>query len=433
MRILFVSDLYPPIWVGGYELNCAEMAEGLRARGHQVEILTSAYRAEQVREPEEGVYRLLQFKSNLRRPKTPDVTGVGRNRLTVQLHNVRTIRRIIRQVRPDVLVFWGGHELGRGLLSAAEQRCRVVYFLADNWLTLELGIDQRPWRYRAPRRLYDLALGLLGIPSGAVRRDHLIFVSRALQNQYAGLSIDVRKGTVIHLGITEEFARLQPQHILQRAPDEPPRILYTGQIVAEKGVPTLIKALAQLRTRPGLEQARLTLVGGIHREEFGAALRAEIHALGLDEAVEFAGRVPRVELPALFGSHDVQAFTSEWQEPFALSLLEGMASGIPVVSTLRGGSAEVIRDGENARAFAAGDAADLADKLAWVLTHPREAAALGRVAGAEIRQCCTLRSELDALEAYLQEVVAGRLSYPPAPARNEASETPRERAGTGAG
>jgi len=107
MRILFVSDLYPPIWVGGYELNCAEMAEGLRARGHQVEILTSAYRAEQVHEPEEGVYRLLQFKSNLRRPKTADVTGVGRNRLTVQLHNVRTIRRIIRQVRPEVLVFWG--------------------------------------------------------------------------------------------------------------------------------------------------------------------------------------------------------------------------------------------------------------------------------------------------------------------------------------
>ncbi|HET7080145.1 MAG TPA: glycosyltransferase family 4 protein [Chloroflexia bacterium] len=433
MRILFVSDLYPPIWVGGYELNCAEMAEGLRARGHHVEVLTSAYRAEQVHAPETGVYRLLQFKSNLRRPKTADMTGVGRNRITVQLHNVRIIRRIIAQVRPDVLVFWGGHELGRGLLSAAEQRCRVVYFLADNWLTLELGIDQRPWRYRASRRLYDLALRVLGIPSGAVRRDHLIFVSRALQNQYAGLGIDVRKGTVIHLGIAEEFARFQPQHILRRTPDEPPRVLYTGQLVAAKGVLTLIKALAQLRTRPGLEQTRLTLAGGVHHETFGAALRAEIHALGLDDAVEFAGRLPRAELPALFSRHDVQAFTSEWQEPFALSLLEGMASGIPVVSTLRGGSAEVIRDGANARAFAAGDPADLADKLAWVLSHPQEAAALGRTASAEIRQCCTLRSELDALEAYLQNMVAGGPPDAPAAARTEEHGAPRERAGTGAG
>jgi glycosyltransferase involved in cell wall biosynthesis len=398
-----------------------------------VEVLTSAYRAEQVHAPETGVYRLLQFKSNLRRPKTADMTGVGRNRITVQLHNVRIIRRIIAQVRPDVLVFWGGHELGRGLLSAAEQRCRVVYFLADNWLTLELGIDQRPWRYRASRRLYDLALRVLGIPSGAVRRDHLIFVSRALQNQYAGLGIDVRKGTVIHLGIAEEFARFQPQHILRRTPDEPPRVLYTGQLVAAKGVLTLIKALAQLRTRPGLEQTRLTLAGGVHHETFGTALRAEIHALGLDDAVEFAGRLPRAELPALFSRHDVQAFTSEWQEPFALSLLEGMASGIPVVSTLRGGSAEVIRDGANARAFAAGDPADLADKLAWVLSHPQEAAALGRTASAEIRQCCTLRSELDALEAYLQNMVAGGPPDAPAAARTEEHGAPRERAGTGAG
>ena len=43
MRLLFLSNFYPPHQLGGYEELCAEVAQGLRARGHTVAVLTSGW------------------------------------------------------------------------------------------------------------------------------------------------------------------------------------------------------------------------------------------------------------------------------------------------------------------------------------------------------------------------------------------------------
>ena len=43
MRILVISDLYPPYYIGGYELGCHDVVEGLKARGHEVKVRTSTY------------------------------------------------------------------------------------------------------------------------------------------------------------------------------------------------------------------------------------------------------------------------------------------------------------------------------------------------------------------------------------------------------
>ena len=43
MRVLIVSNLYPPHYCGGYEVRCAQVAEALVRAGHQVEVLTSLY------------------------------------------------------------------------------------------------------------------------------------------------------------------------------------------------------------------------------------------------------------------------------------------------------------------------------------------------------------------------------------------------------
>ena len=45
MRILLVSNLYPPVVYGGYEILCAQAADELRKRGHEVEVVTSGFRA----------------------------------------------------------------------------------------------------------------------------------------------------------------------------------------------------------------------------------------------------------------------------------------------------------------------------------------------------------------------------------------------------
>ena len=61
MRILVISNLYPPHGLGGYEERCKVCVDALRQRGHEVAVLTSSYGhdPEQPQQPEEGVHREL--------------------------------------------------------------------------------------------------------------------------------------------------------------------------------------------------------------------------------------------------------------------------------------------------------------------------------------------------------------------------------------
>ena len=67
MRLLFVSDLYPPCDVGGYEQWCHEVATHLRRRGHTVSVLTSRYGAAKrpAGDGDEDVSRTLHLQSDL--------------------------------------------------------------------------------------------------------------------------------------------------------------------------------------------------------------------------------------------------------------------------------------------------------------------------------------------------------------------------------
>ena len=401
MRILFISNLYPPFSIGGYEQICSDIAIRLQNLGHDVHVLTSSFRAQEIGHREPGVYRRLKLRSSWIWPPQARATAVGRNRVEVDWHNFRTFRRVADTVEPDVVMFWNGGHLGPAILWGAEDRGSVLYYLSDAWLAPTLARQQADTDRSIRRQLYHRVLSAVTVPNHAIQADRLIFCSRALQTQYAQMGADVSAGAVIYHGISCEEFPLRPQHILARQPGEPWRILYSGRISPDKGVTTLVMALARLRTLPEMERTRLSLLGTIHSEAYEAQLRSQIRELELADAVDFLAHRPRSELPDVYSEHDVMAFTSEWEEPFALTLLHGMAVGIPVISTLRGGSADIVRDGENAIAFAAGDADDLARKLMWTLTHPKEAAAIGRAASAEVRRKYTLESQVSAVEARL--------------------------------
>lgn len=160
--------------------------------------------------------------------------------------------------------------------------------------------------------------------------------------------IDPPDADVIHPGVHERF--------LEPAPERPWewRLLYVGRVDRVKGVDTALAALAELPP-----EATLTIVGdadpGYRGELQEIASRA-----GFSERVKFETAVGAEALPDVYARADVVVFPVRWEEPWGLVPLEAMGIGRPVVATAGGGSAEFLRDGENALGIAADDPAGLA-------------------------------------------------------------------------
>ncbi|MEA2143416.1 MAG: hypothetical protein QOI64_1846 [Solirubrobacteraceae bacterium] len=122
-----------------------------------------------------------------------------------------------------------------------------------------------------------------------------------------------------------------------------------GQITPWKGQDTAVRALGEVRARHPdavlLIAGEAKFVGAAVRHDNAAyleRLRAMASASGLGDAVRFLGE--REDVVDIFGALDVLLVPS-WEEPFGRVVVEGMAMGLPVIATAKGGPAEIISDG----------------------------------------------------------------------------------------
>src|SRR6266542_1423162 len=97
MRILVESNVYPPHYIGGYELGCYDVVAGLRARGHEVRVLTSTYGVDHPTTNDQ-VYRWLQisFDSD---PTWDDV-------VVKEATNQRALQLILSDFCPNIFFCW---------------------------------------------------------------------------------------------------------------------------------------------------------------------------------------------------------------------------------------------------------------------------------------------------------------------------------------
>lgn len=353
MRILAVGSMYPPHHAGGYELQWQSAMRHARSLGHRVRVLASDYRGDVQREEEDpDVHRTLRWYWDLARYEFPRLSLA--QRLRIERHNAAELRRHLAAFRPDVVAWWS---MGGMSLSLIEQVRRMglpaAFVVHDDWLLYGFQHDQwiRTWTGPRRGRFAPLAEGLSGVPAqvevhGAGR---FVFNSRFMLERARAARLDGLHATVVYPGIDERFT-----HPL---PSQPWcwRLAYVGRIDRFKGVDTALAVLAHLPP-----EAQLTVWGS---GDYGYIAEMEALAARLDLAgrVSFPGFVRADALRSAYAAADVVIFPVRRDEPFGLVPLEAMGVGRPVVTTVRGGTSEFVRDGENALEFPEDDVVRLAE------------------------------------------------------------------------
>jgi glycosyltransferase involved in cell wall biosynthesis len=334
MRVLIVSGIWPPD-VGGPASHAPELAAHLLARGHAVEVVTTADGP-----PE---------------PESYPVHWISRG-LPLGVRHLRVAEKV-RSRAGGAEVVYATSMIGRAALGAKAARRPLV---------IKLTTDEA--YERAQRRgLYDGDLDAFQEAGGdlrirALRRSRdsalrqatkVICPSSYLRDIAVSWGVPASRALVIP-NPAPELPRLPTRDEARTIVGvNGPTLAFAGRIGRQKSLEVSLDAVSRVA---GV--SLLAAGDGPEREEMER--RAE--ELRLGGRVRFLGSLARDDVLCLFRAADASLLSSTW-ENFPHTVVESLAVGTPVIATRVGGVPEVVRDGENGLLVPAGDAGALASAV----------------------------------------------------------------------
>jgi glycosyltransferase involved in cell wall biosynthesis len=334
VNVLVVSGIWPPD-VGGPASHAPEVARFLLARGHEVDVVTTALDT-----PATEPYPVRWISRAL--PK-----GV------IHLRAAALVRSRARHA--DVVYTTG--MFGRSAAGAlAARRPYVVKLTADP------AFERSRRRGLVAGDVEDFQSGDGGPLAGLLRRARDFELRRAAHVFCPSAYL---RELVLSWGVAPDRVTVLPNPAPD-VPELPPRdelkrsfglngatLAFAGRLTAQKSLDRALEAIA------GADDVRLVIAGeGPDR----APLENRARELGIAERVRFLGAQPRRRIVELFRAADATILSSSW-ENFPHTVVEALAVGTPVLAMEAGGVGEVVRDGVNGLIVPAGDTAALADAV----------------------------------------------------------------------
>lgn len=444
MKILVLTNLFPPHLAETDDFRCQNVTDALRGRGHTVRVLTSTcglasdagHTARAFGSGSEGdalVQRRLRLNGIYEQSA---VSGVGDLR-ELEARNNSVLREAITEFVPDLVHVWSLRGLSKSLLLTLRRtNVPTAFDVADTWLAEELRED--PWlswwnRERVPamhkiqrtglevsgqRAKWDAATptfvepGASRLPAvfdwdkdggvapnsiGAFHFRRPYFSSPALLTATVQAGFRVDHAEVIHPGVDTEFFHGDVKPASARVK----KFLIVTRLTQHCGVATAIEAL-QLVCAQGVK-ATLTVYGRGNTE---VQARLRTLAVGQEAPVEFRSGGLQRELPNIYRAHDAFLYTVEREESYVSAPLEAMSCGLPVVVNQDHGAGDLFRSQESCLAFPSGDAGQLAERMLELIQTPNLASQIAQVGQNEVLTRYQFTTAVERIERYLDDTVA---------------------------
>ena len=357
MRILVLSNLYPPVVRGGYEVECSGVVDHLRG-SHEVTVLTSSLERESAgREP--WIRRELPFVEY----RKPDSLRAPLHARTA----ARVAARALAEVRPELIYVWNGSQVPQSAIAVlARSGVPLAFRVCEHWFG-RLWSEDVFMRHLEPgergvRGIWARAMRAVNARDAALRLDPaahypaaISWVSETLRRLSPAPAVVDPTFEQILFPVTRNQERFRGAD-WRPAPE--PTVLFAGRLEEAKGADVLVRALARL---PAEVRA---VFAGPGDPEFVLAPARE---LGVADRVEVTGPLAPDRLAERMTEAHALVIPSVWEDPLPLLCFEGALAGVPIVASRIGGIPELFEDGEHALLFPPGDADALADALTRTL------------------------------------------------------------------
>lgn len=368
MKILFLTNLYPPYVRGGAEYLGAQVAEEMVRQGHEVAVVTAVpWRSVKKFSPElreeTGVRVYRFYPLNLYHYLTASKL-LYPVRFLWQLinlwnwHTGHVVKKITREFKPELAISFNLMGLGFNVPRVlAKMKIPHTHVLHDVQLLHPSGLFMWGQSHRSlPMKIYQELTAWLFQPAKKV-----ISPSGWLLQEHARAGLFTKAEQKVLPNPVPPFLTSD-----QAKTSEPPlKLLYVGQLEIHKGIFWLVETIKQQ-----VKQANFIL----HLVALGQKPRlSELkHLIEGDKRFVIHDLMSQEEIDELYQSSHLNIVPSLCYENSPTSITKSLSAGTPVLAVNLGGIPELVIEGKTGWLYAPGDRQDFVKKFGWCLKHPAE-------------------------------------------------------------
>ncbi|MDL9979528.1 glycosyltransferase [Microbacterium sp. ASV49] len=381
LTVLIGADTFAP-HVNGAARFAERLAAGLVARGDDVHVM-----APSIGHSNHGTFREQIEGQTMTVHRLPSWRWAPHDWLTFVLPwmSKHYARKVLNEVKPDVVHIQSHIVIGRGL--AREAHKRGIPIIATNHVMAENIVD-----FTTLPPFLDKVVVKLAWDDATRTFDLTRAVTTPTRKAADFLEATTGLTGVIPVSCGIDMRNYAPD----LTPRDANRILFVGRLTTEKHIDVLLKATAKLD--PALAVTVDIVGSGDQRRN----LELLTQQLGLKDRVTFHGHTSDEDLRDLYSHASVFAIASI-AELQSIATMEAMASGLPVVAANAVALPHLVHDGENGYLFEPGNVDEMAARLTDVLTAAPEERLRMQQASLDLVSVHDINRTLDTFEALYRD------------------------------
>lgn len=398
MKILFLTDDFPPQSFGGAGISTHELATGMKNAGHEVFVITTCRKKNEAGEFDYHGLKIFKIANDYSE----------RWRAYASLYNrpvVCQVERILKIIRPDVVHANNIHfYLSYHSLKIAKRYARVVVITLRDTMSFNYGkletnryLENFDYRTTWLDNLNQAKKRWNPFRNFFIKRylrctDKIFTISKSLQKALSQNGINDVEVIYNGIDVNEWYVNIDNVRRFRKDHDllNKKVLLFSGRLSSSKGGAKVLEALKLIAKE--IPDSVLLIAGDV--DGYAREMKRLAKKLDIEKYMIFTGWIEREEIKIAYAVSDVVLMLSTYLDAFGRVNIEAMASKKPVVGTCYGGTPEIVIDGVTGYIVNPLYPKEIAKKTLELLKNSKKAQAFGEAGYERVKNNFSLENSM---------------------------------------